>query len=117
LGHVSALPPQSPREVSPLGLETVPLSRHEQDYPLMREMHAASSLYSAAEVAKWRGETPVTNFPPPTGRVVQLQPLSDADMRRHPIAQVILRRGSSRRFARTPINFPQLSTMLDRATR
>jgi SagB-type dehydrogenase family enzyme len=38
-------------------------------------------------------------------------------MPRDPIEQVILRRGSSRQFARTPIGLTQLSTMLDRATR
>jgi SagB-type dehydrogenase family enzyme len=43
--------------------------------------------------------------------------LSDNEMPRDSIEQVILRRGSSRRFARTPITLPQLSTMLDRATR
>jgi SagB-type dehydrogenase family enzyme len=117
LGHVSALPPQSPAEVSPLGLETVPLSRHEVDYPLMRQMHAASSLHFTEEVATWRGRTPLTNFSPPAGHVVQLQPLSDAEMPRDPIEQVILRRGSSRKFAQTPISRAQLSTMLDRATR
>ena len=26
-----------PRQIAPLGLETVPLSRHEIDYPFMRE--------------------------------------------------------------------------------
>jgi SagB-type dehydrogenase family enzyme len=117
LGHASALPSQSPAAVSPLGLETVPLSRHEIDYPLMREMHAASSLHSPAEVVAWRGSTPLTNFPPPQGPVVQLQPLSDAEMPRDPIEQVILRRGSSRKFDRTAITLGQLSTMLDRATR
>jgi SagB-type dehydrogenase family enzyme len=38
-------------------------------------------------------------------------------MPRDPIEQVILRRGSSRKFARTPITFTQLSAILDRATR
>ena len=38
-------------------------------------------------------------------------------MPRDPIEQVILRRGSSRKFARTPITLAQLSTILDRATR
>ncbi len=117
LGYASALPGQPPANIVPLGLETVPLSRHEIDYPLMREMHAASSLRSSEEVAAWRGSTPLTYFPPPAGPVVQLQPLSDAEMPRDPIEQVILRRGSSRRFARTPITLAQLSTMLDRATR
>jgi SagB-type dehydrogenase family enzyme len=36
---------------------------------------------------------------------------------RDPIEQVILRRGSSRKFAHTPITLAQLSTILDRATR
>jgi SagB-type dehydrogenase family enzyme len=117
LGDGSGTPPQSPVKISPLGLETVPLSRSEIDYPLMREMHAASSLHSTKEVAAWRGPAPLTSFPPPAGPVVQLRPLSDDEMPRDAIEQVILRRGSSRRFARTPISLPQLSTLLDRATR
>jgi SagB-type dehydrogenase family enzyme len=117
LGYSSDLPPQAPAAISHLGLETVPLSRHEIDYPLMREIHAASSLDSPAEVAAWRGGTPLTSFPPPRGPVVQLRPLSDQEMPRDPVEQVILRRGSTRRFARSPISLAQLSTMLDRATR
>jgi SagB-type dehydrogenase family enzyme len=38
-------------------------------------------------------------------------------MPRDPVEQVIQRRGSTRKFARSPITLPQLSTMLDRATR
>jgi hypothetical protein len=126
LGHESGLSAQTaPRrlaDLSPLGLETVPLSRDEIDYPLMREMHAASSLDSTGEVAAWRASAPLgctemTDSPPPAGPVFRLQPLSDAEMPRDPIEQVILRRGSSRQFARKPISLPQLSTMLDRATR
>src|ERR1700686_1045434 len=75
LGDLSELPAQAPTTISSLGLETVPLSRHEIDYPLMREMHAASSLYSSEEVARWRGGTPPTHCPPATGPVVQLPPL------------------------------------------
>jgi len=117
LGHVSPIPPQSPAKISPLGLETVPLSRNEVDYPLMREMHAASSLHSTEEVAAWRGLTPLASFPPPAGSIFSLQPPSDVEMPRDPIEQVILRRGSSRRFERTPISLSQLSTILDRASR
>ncbi len=117
LGHIAALPPQSPAESSPLCLETIPLSRFEVDYPLMREMHAASSLHSAEEVETWRGHTPLINFLAPAERLVPLRPLSDAEMPRDPIEQVILRRGSTRKFARTLIGLSQLSTMLDRATR
>jgi SagB-type dehydrogenase family enzyme len=117
LGHVAALPPPSPAEISPLRLETVPLSQREVDYPLMREMHAASSLDSPAEVEAWRGPASMSDFPSPAGPIVQLAPLSDAEMPRDPIEQVIQRRGSTRKFARSPITLPQLSTMLDRATR
>ena len=117
LGHVAALPPQSPAESPPLCLETVPLSRFEVDYPLMREMHAASSLHSTEEVETWRGHTPMTDSSESGGPLVQLRPLPDARMPRDPIEQVILRRGSSRKFVHNPISLPQLSTMLDRATR
>jgi SagB-type dehydrogenase family enzyme len=114
-------------EIARLRLETVPLSRSEIDYPLMREMHAASSLDSAQEVVAWR-DSPLdsaspatTQLPPPAkspaASLVQLNPLSDTEIFRDPIEQVILRRGSSRQFARTPISLSQLSTMLDRATR
>src|SRR6267143_566072 len=91
--------------------------QREVDYPLMREMHAASSLDSAEEAEAWRGRTPMTDFRPPAVPVVPLLALSDAEMPRDPIEQVIERRGSTRKFARTPITLAQLSTTLDRATR
>jgi SagB-type dehydrogenase family enzyme len=117
LGHVADLPPQKPTGTTPLSLETVPLSQREVDYPLMREMHAASSLDSKEEVEAWRGRTPMTDFPPPSGPIISLKPSSDAEMPRDSIEQVIQRRGSTRKFARSPITLAQLSTMLDRATR
>src|SRR5882762_8847160 len=116
LGHAADLPPQEPTETSPLSLETVPLSQREVDYPLMREMHAASSLDSKEEVQVWRGRTPTTDFPPPAAPSISLEPLSDAEMPLDSIEQVIQRRGSTRKFARSPITLAQLSTMLDRAT-
>lgn len=117
LGHVAALPEQLPSNLSALQLETVPLSRNETDYPAMREIHAASSLNSAEEVATWRDHASRTELPPPTGPIVQLHSYSDAEMARDPIEQVILRRGSARKFAQVPIDLPQLSTILGRATR
>src|SRR5260370_11118332 len=64
LGYTVGLPPQDPAEISPLHLDTVPLSQREVDYPLMREVHAASSLTSAEEAESWRGHTPTTNVSP-----------------------------------------------------
>jgi SagB-type dehydrogenase family enzyme len=124
LGRTAALPqtpaqqiPSAPLSLAALHLETVPLSRNETVYPVMRDMHAASSLHSAEEVAKWRGKTPENKLPPPTGQIVPLRPASDAEIPRDPIEQVILRRGSARKFAQVPIPLSQLSTILDRATR
>jgi SagB-type dehydrogenase family enzyme len=117
LGHAAALAQQLPPELSALHLETVPLSRNEVVYPAMHEFHAASSLHSAEEVEAWRGNTPVVELPPPTGPIVPLHPYADAEMPRDAIEQVILRRGSSRKFAEVAIELRQLSTMLDRATR
>src|SRR5229473_565907 len=97
LGYTASLPRQVLAEVSPSHLETVPLSQREVDYPLMREMHAASSLTSSKEAESWRGHTPITNTSPPAGPIVSLEPLSDAMMPRDPIEQVIQRRGSTRK--------------------
>ncbi|HTM51507.1 MAG TPA: SagB/ThcOx family dehydrogenase [Bryobacteraceae bacterium] len=105
--------------VGPLDLNIVPYSSREVDYPDMREMHAASSLELAVEARAWREAA--SGFPEHKPaldtRFIPLQPLSDADMPADTIEQVVLRRGSSRRFTGRPIRFVELSTILDRATR
>jgi SagB-type dehydrogenase family enzyme len=116
LGHVSSLPPPS-LAVSSLGLPTVPLSRREVDYPLMRAMHAASSLESSAEVGAWRGRTPLTSLPLPAGAIVALPTVNVSEMPHDSIEAVILRRASSRKFSHAAITLAQLSILLDRATR
>ena len=116
LGVGSDVPPNDPGEIPPLRYETVPLSREEEDYPAMRTMHAATMLDSEAEVAAWRGPTRSTVFPSAAGRTVRLEPFTEAEAPQDPLDQVILRRGSTRTFARKSISFEQLSTMLSRAT-
>ena len=104
-------------EVGPLGLPTEPLSRTEVDYPAIRAMHAASSLDEDDQVRAWRGQTPAADRPAPSGHLIPLRPPEDTALPGDSIAQVIRRRGSARQFAREPITFAQLSTMLDRSTR
>ena len=118
LGYVSAQLPQPPANIAPLGLETVPLSRQRDRLSrscarctLRRRCIRRRKLQAGAEELR----SHISRLLRRTGH--PLQPLSDAEMPRDPIEQVILRRGSSRRFARTPITLAQLSTMLDRATR
>lgn len=99
-------------EVTPLALETTPLSPSEVDYPAIRAMHEASSLTEEAEVAAWRGAATVAPLAPPSGRLFPLSSLSEEKAPQDSIEDVIFRRGSSRRFARESISLEQLSTAL-----
>ena len=102
-------------DASALYLNTAPLSETEIDYPVIRAMHQASSL-TASEAAVWHQPSPQTTIPEPSGEMFQLRPEVDDSRAAAPIEQVIARRGSSRQFVRRSISFPQLSTMLHRAT-
>jgi hypothetical protein len=109
LGNDSALPAAAPA-VTPLQLETVPLSAREVDYPLIREAHTASSLPSGAAAAEWRQAPPAAPIASPPDE----QPLPLAAPRNvpEPIESVILRRGSTRQFSHEAIDFETLSTIL-----
>jgi SagB-type dehydrogenase family enzyme len=118
IGHRSESPLPAPQEAPALGLETIPLSRHEVEYPAMLEMHEASSLASEQEVTQWRRNQPVLQSSAPAGEAVRLQPLLEEEQPKDTIEQVILRRGSTRRFDKTAsITLTQLSTVLDCVTR
>ena len=118
IGHRSESSLPTPRESSVLGLETIPLSQREVEYPAMLEMHDASSLGSEEEVAQWRRKQTVLAPSAPAGEGVQLQRLPEEEQPEDTIEQVILRRGSTRVFDKTvSITLAQLSTILDCATR
>ena len=111
----SSLP--SPKETPVLGLETIPLSQREVEYPAMFEMHNASSLESEDEVAQWRGKQLFFPSFAQVGEAVRLQPLPRSEQPTDTIEQVILRRGSTRAFDKAAsITLAQLSTILDCAT-
>jgi SagB-type dehydrogenase family enzyme len=112
-----APPVPAPLPTPPLGLETLPLSTREVDYPAIRAAHAASSLSTAKKVRAWRGTLPPRPDVPPGAPGTPLAPRPLAEAVREPIEPVILRRGSARRFAADPIRFADLSTILDAATR
>jgi SagB-type dehydrogenase family enzyme len=99
LGHSDGAAPEPP-PVEPLGLRIAPVSEREVDYPAMRRMHEASSLASAKEVAQWRQNQEGSGQPPPEN-----------------LEEVILRRGSSRRFSRASIGGRQLGSALDCAAK
>jgi SagB-type dehydrogenase family enzyme len=105
LGDGGPAPPPSPA-APPLGLETLPLSAEEVEYPAIGTAHEASSLTSPEEAAAWRSSAPAPLSPPPGLDVVAT-----------PIEAVILRRGSARAFTDEPIDRTQLTTILGVATR
>jgi len=117
LGRTTTPPSGDAPAIGLLHLETAPLSRFEVDYPAIRAMHAASSLRSGEEAARWHGTGPSGDPLPARGGSVPLRPLGDADVPPDSVTDVIQRRGSTRSFARKPLTVAQLSTMLDRATR
>jgi SagB-type dehydrogenase family enzyme len=118
IGHTSESPLPAPKDIPALGLETIPLSQHEVEYPAMLQMHDASSLESEQEVTEWRRNQPVLLSSALAGEAVRLQPLPEEEQPRDTIEQVILRRGSTRRFDKTAsITLAQLSTVLDCVTR
>jgi len=118
IGHTSERPLPPARDAPALSLETIPLSPHEVEYPAMLEMHGASSLESAEEVLQWRGQQPILTSSSVAGEAVRLQSPPEEEQPKDTIEQVILRRGSTRRFDKTAyVTSSQLSVILDRATR
>jgi len=97
----------------PLNHRVRPLSSEEVDYPLMWEMHAASSLESSEAVRAWRDGASPPPRPAPEGQRVPLGPRAESSAR---IEDVITRRGSSRRFTQDAISREAASAMLRAAT-
>jgi SagB-type dehydrogenase family enzyme len=112
LGRTSTPPPEPPLEIEPIRYETLPLSASEVDYPAMRAMHQASSLVTEAEVHNWRVSTP-QELPEASGELIPLKPLPNGETSSAGLGTVILKRGSTRRFARgDAISFEQFSAWL-----
>jgi len=118
IGRTSESSLPAPREAPALGLETIPLSQHEIEYPAILEMHDASSLESVEEVTQWRSKPPVLPSSALAGETVRLPRPSEEEQPKDTTEQVILRRGSTRTFDKTAsMTLAQLSTTLDYATR
>ena len=124
VGRAASLTAPSGEGLPDLDLVTRPLSRREVDYPSIREMHAASSLATGAEVRNWReGEDPNvaqsarTSDVDTVARELPLEVEPPASLPTGSIEQVIVRRGSTRRFSLEAITFAELSNALHYATR
>ena len=121
LGRAPAADSAPSDAVEALVLKTQPLSKTEVDYPAMRAMHQASSLETAEEARAWRQaadekELEETKPAAAENRLYPLRLLEDAQIAKDSIEEVIMRRGSTREFARHPITLAELSIILERAS-
>ncbi len=85
-------------------------------YPEVLQAHAASLFHNRGEVQEWR--RPLNSKSSQNWESLYLleSPTSE-ESKPAALAQVILERGSTRRFAREPLTFPQLSALLGNATK
>lgn len=104
LGREGPAPPPVP-PIDRLRLPYEPYSRHETDYPLVREAHAASSFATGEEAATWRSVGDLTD-----GRASLSLPPSP------PLPEVVRRRGSPRMFSHAPISAEDLASVLAAAS-
>ena len=110
VGHPQPLPGE-PARAAPVDIPVHPLSPRPAAYPLITETHRAGDLHAPEDVAAWRDRADVRAAGSTTTVNRPARPDSDT------IEAVILRRGSTRRFARRPIPREGLEWALAAATR
>jgi len=102
-------------EITMVNHETLPLSEKGQvEYPMIWKIHEASNLQSKDEVKKWIDADKIIKQNSTTqASILDSIPLLPANYSNDPpLSDIILLRGSSRRFARKPISFVQLCNIL-----
>jgi SagB-type dehydrogenase family enzyme len=94
-----------------LAPDVTPSSKEEIDYPIIWETNEASQLKTKAETVSWiHGLNPVK---PETSSTTPAFPIREIrEDQGPPLNEVILLRGSTRKFARRSISFSQLSGIL-----
>ncbi|RQG94117.1 SagB/ThcOx family dehydrogenase [Natrarchaeobius chitinivorans] len=107
-------------EVEPIHPDTAPLSPNERTFPLIHEAWRAGILEDGAAAQSWR--TGASTAAPTVGtrnggdgERISLEPVDDETASSRPLHETIRRRGSCREYARDPVSFRKLSTVLDRA--
>jgi SagB-type dehydrogenase family enzyme len=110
--------PEVEQPLSVMDLPVRPVTHIRIDLTAIEEIHRASSLENTEQVAGWRlaadESRPIPGLPEPTG---QLVPLPDAPKTGYPetLAEVIIRRGSTRQFSQAEIGIEQLGAALQLA--
>jgi SagB-type dehydrogenase family enzyme len=89
-------------------------SRGEVDYPIIWETNSASELHDPKEVEEWIHGLQHTGAK--HGESIPVFPLRPQIETGFPMADTILLRGSTRRFAQKTISFENISTIIDAST-
>jgi SagB-type dehydrogenase family enzyme len=115
---LSEAPREQWKDAESISPDYGPPSREEADYPSIWKANGTSSLASLSEVESWRGHlrTQIPIEVAADQARYPLRPLEEEEHLATPLAETILRRGSTRRFARREITFEQLSAILDAST-
>jgi SagB-type dehydrogenase family enzyme len=85
-------------------------------YPEVLQAHTAALLQSRVDVEEWRRPLN-TKSTQNWESLYLLETLTGEESKPAALSQVVLQRGSTRRFAREPLTFAQLSGLLDNATK
>jgi SagB-type dehydrogenase family enzyme len=117
--------PRQHREIDSLPApEILPLSKKEEaDYPEIWKIHRASYLSNPDEVKRWINcGTELKKEESVQSEILDSRPIhptepSPKSSSGHSLGEVILLRGSSRKFAKSTISFRHLSTILESSTR
>jgi SagB-type dehydrogenase family enzyme len=96
---------------------SLPLSSSEVDYPLIREMHAASGLATASAVSTWREREWSRPAPMHQAGAELLQLLPPRARAGRGLGETIQRRASTREFGHASLTAEELATVLWAATR
>ncbi|TMI24545.1 SagB/ThcOx family dehydrogenase [Candidatus Bathyarchaeota archaeon] len=103
--------PRMHMPIPSLALEANRLSKEEVDYPIIWETNEASQLKTKSETDSWkRSLGPSKRAVPLTTSVFPLRE-SEEDLSPR-LDEVILLRGSTRKFAQDPVSFDNLSTII-----
>ena len=97
-------------QLAPLELDTIPLSAREKSYDDLTKMHSASRLRSIEEVSEIAAAVLVS--PPTPAATIAITPSIPPAAEALSLGETILRRGSTRAFARDPIAAEELAAIM-----
>ncbi len=112
IGFTKEAPTQEMPIIPSLNLKTEPLSNYDFDDQEIQKIHQDSSLTSGREVKNWLDVIPKIKILSPEENSISLDPFKEDKIPPASLEQVIIRRGSTRKFSRESISFQQLSTIL-----